>query len=235
MRLNRLDLVRYGRFQDFALDFGAAPDGAPDVTVVYGANEAGKSTAFGAWLDLLFGFQATTPYAFRFERRDLLVGAVLDTPDGIQTPRRSTAGTGSLTDAAGHVLADHRMTGWLHGLDRETYRNRFSLNDAVLREGGKEIAKARGDLGQLLHAGTSGLSGLSDALAKVEEEVEAFHKKNGRATLANQGRKRLRELDQELRGLRLDPRGFDRLLALRDSAEAAYLAEQDALAEARRA
>ena len=58
MRLNRLELLRYGRFQDAVLDFGAAPERGPDVSVVYGANEAGKSTAFTAWLDFSSGSQA---------------------------------------------------------------------------------------------------------------------------------------------------------------------------------
>ena len=235
MRLNRLDLIRYGRFQDSVLDFGSAPESGPDVTVVYGANEAGKSTAFTAWLDFLFGFRGGSQYAFRFDRKDMLVGAVLETPDGVQTLRRSAANAGSLTDANGHVISEQRLAGWLFGLDREAYRNRFSLNDIILREGGSEIAKAQGDLGQLLHAGSSGLAGLSDALAKIEGEVEAFHKKGGRKTAANEGRNRLRELDAELREVRLDPRSFDRLLKARDDAEAAFGAAQDALADARRA
>ena len=203
--------------------------------MVYGANEAGKSTAFMAWLDFLFGFQGASPYAFRFDRRELMVGAELETPDGPQLLRRSTATAGSLTDANGHLVADQRMAGWLFGLDREAYRTRFSLNDAILREGGEEIAQAQGDLGQLLHAGASGLSGLSDALAKIEGEVDAFHKKGGRKTVANEGRNRLKELEAELRNVRLDPRSYDRLSKERDDAEAAFAEAQEALADARRA
>lgn len=233
MRLNRLDLVRYGRFQDAALDFGAPPAAGPDVTVVYGANEAGKSTAFTAWLDFLFGFRGGTQYAFRFDRKDMLVGAVLETPDGVQALRRTAASAGSLTDANGHVISEQRLAGWLYGLDREAYRTRFSLNDTILREGGAEIARAQGDLGQLLHAGSSGLAGLSEALAKVEAEVEGFHRKGGRKTVANEGRNRLRELEAELREARLDPRGFDRLVRRRDEAEAGFAAAQAELAAAR--
>ena len=96
------------------------------------------------------------------------------------------------------------------------------MNDAILRLGGEEIAKAQGDLGQLLHAGSSGLAGLSEPLVKVEGEVEAFNKKGGRKTAANEGRNRLRELDAELREMRLDPRSFDRLLMTRDDAETAF-------------
>lgn len=235
MRLNRLDLIRYGRFQDFTLNFGERPQAGSDVTVVYGANEAGKSTAFMAWLDFLFGFQGASPYAFRFERRDLLVGSVLETPDGIHTLRRSTASAGSLTDANGHTVAEQRMAGWLFGLDREAYRTRFSLNDVILRIGGQEIAQAQGDLGQLLHAGASGLSGLSNALMAIESEVAAFHRKGGRKTVANEARNRLKELEAELRTVRLDPRSFDRLSRACDDAEAAFRRADEALAAARRA
>lgn len=235
MRLNRLDLIRYGRFQDHALDFGAADQGGPDVSVVYGANEAGKSTAFMAWLDFLFGFQGASPYAFRFERRDLLVGAELETPDGPQVLRRSAATAGSLTDANGHLVAEERMARWLRGLDREAYRTRFSLNDHILREGGADIARAQGDLGQLLHVGASGVAGLARALAEIEAEVAAFHRKGGRKTTANEGKTRLRELDAQLRSARLDPRGYDRLAKVRDDAEAAFAGATDDLADARRA
>lgn len=234
MRLNRLELVRYGRFQDHVLDFGPAGEGRPDVAVVYGANEAGKSTVFMAWLDFLFGFQGPSPYAFRFERRDLMVGADLETPDGPQILRRSAATAGSLTDANGHLVAEQRMAGWLHGLDREAYRTRFSLNEPILREGGKEIAQAQGDLGHLLHAGASGLAGLSKALAEIEDEVAAFHKKGGRKTVANEGRNRLKELDTELRTVRLDPRSFDRLSKDRDDAETAFADATGDLTAARR-
>ena len=53
MRLRRLDLVRYGKFTDRSLDFGRRPERGPDLHLVYGPNEAGKSTSISAWLDLL--------------------------------------------------------------------------------------------------------------------------------------------------------------------------------------
>ncbi|MGA7197818.1 AAA family ATPase, partial [Roseiarcus sp.] len=62
MRIARLDLTRYGRFTDYALDFGAAPSNGPDFHIVYGLNEAGKSTAAAAILDLLFGVEKQSPY-----------------------------------------------------------------------------------------------------------------------------------------------------------------------------
>ena len=70
MRLRRLHLTRYGHFDGRTLDFGERPI-TTDVTVIFGPNEAGKSTVFSAWLDLLYGFPSQgAPYAFLFERKD---------------------------------------------------------------------------------------------------------------------------------------------------------------------
>lgn len=82
MRLNRLDLIRYGRFSDAQIVLPNPTGDAADVTVIYGPNEAGKSTAFTAYLELLFGMKARDhPYDFRFKRSDLLVGAELELPN----------------------------------------------------------------------------------------------------------------------------------------------------------
>ncbi|MCC1492619.1 AAA family ATPase [Cognatishimia sp. F0-27] len=220
MRLRHLDLIRYGRFTDRRLDFGAG-DGESDVTIVYGQNEAGKSTAFSAWLDLLFGLPIQHPYDFIHARKDLMVGATLDTDEGPLTLRRTGQRQGSLTDENGRVVDERRLSVLLHGLDRDGYRTRFSLDDAVLREGGEEIARAKGDLGQLLHAGSSGLSGFADLLKQARDEVDAFHKPRGRTTILAEGRNRLKEIDAALAQARLDPRRFDALQAALESAEEA--------------
>lgn len=217
MRLRHLDLIRYGRFTDRRLDFGPG-GGESDVTIVYGENEAGKSTAFSAWLDLLFGLPLQHPYDFIHARKDLMVGATLDTKEGPLTLRRTGQRQGSLTDAKGRAVDERRLSLLLHGLDRDAYRTRFSLDDAVLRQGGEEIARAKGDLGQLLHAGSSGLSGFADLLKQAEDEVEAFHKPRGRTTILAEGRNRLKEIDAALAEARLDPRRFD---ALRQAIEIA--------------
>ncbi len=210
MRLRHLDLIRYGRFTDRRLDFGPG-GGDTDVTIVYGENEAGKSTAFSAWLDLLFGLPLQHPYDFVHARRNLLVGATLDTDEGPLMLRRTGQRQGSLTDENGRAVDERRLSLLLRGLDRDGYRTRFSLDDEVLRQGGEEIARAKGDLGQLLHAGSSGLSGFADLLKQAEEEVDTFHKPRGRKTTLAEGRNRLTEIETALSEARLDPRRFDAL------------------------
>ena len=234
MRLRTLDLVRYGRFADRRLDFGAGGR-ETDVTVIFGENEAGKSTAFAAWLDLLFGLpRQKHPYAFRFERKDLLVRALIETADGTLDLSRTGKTRGALTDHSGREVDERRLQLLLHGLDREGYATRFSLDDVVLRRGGAEIAQSKGDLGQLLHAGTSGLSGVAERLAEAEAELAEFHRPGASTSLLAQGKKRLADIDSELAKVRVDPRAFDALRDALDEAEAARAAADAARDAARR-
>ncbi len=103
MRLRRLDLVRYGKFSDASLDFGPAPQRRPDFHIVYGPNEAGKSTAFAAFLDLLFGIDETRKpgYGFLHPPASLRIGAVLDLKEvGGQAQDLYGAAKGQVEDAA---------------------------------------------------------------------------------------------------------------------------------------
>ena len=70
MRLTRLDLLKYGAFETRSLTL--RPDAK--LHVIFGANEAGKSTTLSAVRDLLFGFPNRTPYDFRFKASELRLG-----------------------------------------------------------------------------------------------------------------------------------------------------------------
>jgi len=201
MRLNRLELIRYGRFKDAAIVFPAPASNAPDVTIIFGPNEAGKSTAYNAYLELLFGLKAGKhPYAFRFDRSDLLVGAELVLPDSGNTiVRRTSKKSQSLVDEENRPLNEALLSGALHGLSREAYQERFSLNETGLREGGERIAGAKGDLGQLLYAGISGLTGMAESLDSLEGRADTFHKKRGQGTFLKKGKDRLAEIKRTLR------------------------------------
>src|SRR5690349_15669570 len=98
MRLSRLDLTRYGKFTDFSLDFGEVEPGRPDLHVIYGPNEAGKSTSFAAYLDLLFGFEPRTRYAFLHPYPSMRVGGVLQFEDGARELVRIKRPQNSLLD-----------------------------------------------------------------------------------------------------------------------------------------
>ena len=235
MRLDRLTLERYGQFEGAVLDFGTPPAEGPDVTVIFGPNEAGKSTAYAAWLDFLFGYaRKNHPYAFQFERRDLSVAARLTKRGGARLDlRRTAANADSLRDAEDRPVPERLLD--LHGLDRDGYRTRFSLDGAVLQAGGAEIARAQGELGRLLHAGSSGLSGLSEGIETLRAEVEAFHKPSGRKTRVAEAKRALKEAEEALRASQLTQRENATLVSKASEAEAAIAPARATLDAADRA
>src|SRR5690606_16256965 len=150
MRLRRLDLTRYGRFTDFSLDFGAAEPGVPDLHLVYGPNEAGKSTALAAFLDLLYGIDGRSRYNFLHPHSSMRIGAALELGSGTHELIRIKRAQGSLLDASERPVPEALVAGDLAGIDRDAYRTMFSLDDETLEKGGDSILASKGDLGQLL-------------------------------------------------------------------------------------
>ncbi|WP_298966426.1 AAA family ATPase [uncultured Roseibium sp.] len=235
MRLNRLDLIRYGRFDGAEIELPRPANGDPDVTIIYGPNESGKSTAFNGFLELLFGMKSGThPYAFKFDRSDLLVGAELEIPGREATVlRRNSKRAQSLLDHQDRPVEETILSSALHGLGEDDYIERFSLNDTGLREGGKRIAGAKGDLGQLLHAGVSGLTNMAETLEAMTARAEQFHKKGGRSTALKTGKDRLKEINDALKKARLTPDKEKSLRKDRDDARQAFEEADAELARAR--
>jgi uncharacterized protein YhaN len=171
MRLRRLTLERFGRFEGCELTFRP---GAPDLHVIYGANEAGKTTSMAAVSDLLFGFEVRSRYNFRFDYPLLRIGAELEEDGRILSIRRRKANAGSLVDEDDRPIDEGPLAAMLHGLTRDRFRLAFSLDHLRLREGGRAIVQAKDDVGQALFAAGSGMTDVVDALAALEAEADAI-------------------------------------------------------------
>lgn len=160
MRIRRIDLIRYGCFTGSHVDL---PPSSPDMHIVVGPNESGKSTVLQALEDLLFGIPTRTPLNFRHAYKDMRLGAEIESNGnsvrfrrrkGVKNTVLSTDDT-PLPGGQG-VLSRH-----LGGTDRAFFSRVFSLDHARLREGGREILDAKGDLGEALFAAGSGVRRLS--------------------------------------------------------------------------
>lgn len=197
MRLRRLDLTRYGKFTDHCVDFGEPVPGAPDLHVVYGPNEAGKSTLFAAWLDLLYGIGMQSPFNFLHSYTTMRIGGVLELSSGVREFVRIKRPQNSLLNAHEQPVGEIAILGELGGIDREAYRTMFSLDDDTLEEGGESILKARGDLGQLLFSGSSGLADLSRKIADLHSEADGFYRSHARSGQLHDLQKELDRLKQE--------------------------------------
>ncbi len=225
MRIARLDLTRYGHFTDAVLDLGPARPGLPDLHIVYGPNEAGKSTLRSAWLDLLYGIPARTSQNFRHPYASMQIGAAIEIAGAAQDILRVKRPAGSLTDPAGRPLPDNLLAAGLGGLDRAAYETMFCLDDDTLKRGGDSILSSQGELGQLLFSASAGLAALGDRLEALRERADAFHRKSARKSRLREMRAELDTLDADR--ARVDLQAGDHA-TLRQTAAAARAARDTA-------
>jgi uncharacterized protein YhaN len=124
MRLRALDLHRYGHLSDTVLSF--PPSAA--LCVVYGPNEAGKSTALAAIADALYGFHDRSPAAF-LHGQQTRVGVTLSSRDEtVAHFVRRKGRKNTLIDKAEQTVPESAIQLFLGGVGREMFEGMFGLN-----------------------------------------------------------------------------------------------------------
>ncbi|HNG79064.1 MAG TPA: AAA family ATPase, partial [Burkholderiaceae bacterium] len=180
MRLQSLELIRYGHFTGQALVF---PRSNCDFHLVVGANEAGKSTLRRAVSELLFGMPLRSEMGFRHPLAELRLGAAIESAAGTLAFHRAR-GRRSLRRPDDGALADTALAEHLGGTTAGLFERMFCLDLAGLLEGGQTILDARDDVGQLLFQSAAGLSSLGrlrDALAAEADGLYAPRRSGSRA------------------------------------------------------
>jgi exonuclease SbcC len=187
VRLVRLFLQAFGPFTDTVLEFG---DGVPNLHLIYGANEAGKSSALRAMLDLRFGIPARSPDDFIHPYKDMrLAGEFIDGEgESVGLVRRKGSGNtlrrfdlvSSPVQETGDALAQYSraLTG---GLSREEFELMFGLDHQRLREGGKNLIQGEGELGAALFEASAGMSGTKNVRAALDAQAKEIFTPNKRA------------------------------------------------------
>ncbi|WP_316395204.1 ATP-binding protein [Bradyrhizobium sp. 33ap4] len=173
MRIRQLDLLRYGHFTDTII---ALPAGKPDLEMLVGENEAGKSTAMNGVEDLLFGIPANSPRNFLHDYNAMRVGALLEKgSDRLKIRRRKGNKDTLLSDDETPIPSgEGALAPFLAGADRRFYTRMFSLDHERLRQGGKDILQAQDDVGQMLFSASAGITGLRETLKAMESEADAL-------------------------------------------------------------
>ncbi len=197
MRLDRLDLTRYGLFTDKSLTFTPPAAGDTDLHIVYGPNEAGKSTLFSAWLDLLFGIPLRSRYDFLHPGPTMQIGAALSRDGETVELKRIKRKTASLLDRHDAPMPDAGLRALLGNLTREGYSAMFSLDEDTLEQGGEGILASDGDLGEMLFSASAGLSGLTPGLEAIRKDLDAFHRPRARSGWLWDARNELTTLDAQ--------------------------------------
>ena len=230
MRIDRIDLIRYGHFFQRAIDI---PQCQPDFFVIYGDNEAGKSTLLRGISALLFGVPPRTPDVHSCKGPELRIGATISNSTASFSFRRRKGTAATLLSESEAQIPEDRLSPFLHGLDRARFEQFFGLDHIHLREGGEELLRGEGEIGSaLFQAAGFNLRKLLDALDK--ETGELFSRRSKSRVIGSaleeykQARAQMRRLSLSGAAVKEKQAQLERAKASRDAlnAEADLLREQ---------
>ena len=173
MRIERLDLERYGHFEDRTVHFPRRKR----VVVVHGANEAGKSTCLAAAVDLLFGIETQSRWGYKHGNKAVSIGALLSAADGSQiSVRRLKRQARTLVDPnTNEPLPDDVLGHLLRGRSRKAFLDGFALDRRRLREGGEALIKGSGDVADALVSAAPGLGEVLATRDRLVAQASSFH------------------------------------------------------------
>jgi uncharacterized protein YhaN len=217
MKLLRLELIAYGSLKGVELDFTSRE---PCLHVVYGANEAGKSTALRAISGLFYGIPETTPDVHSIKGPELRVGALLRDAHGreLHVIRRKGR-KDTLRSATGEALEGADASWLTAGVSEGTFHALFGLNFASLHEGAEELLGSAGDLGQSLFSAAVGGSSVRALMEALRHESEQLFKPRGQTQKLNAALKLFEEAKKRSRQQAMAASAFTDQQAAIDAAQ----------------
>lgn len=203
MRIRRLELRAFGPFTDKVLEF--AGDG-PGLHLVYGPNEAGKSSTLRALKAWLYGFEERTRDNFLHPNDQLLVAGLLEEEQQQLYFARRKRRKADLLDAEGHPLDSDLPAAMLHGIDLATFEKLFGLNHDSLVQGGTDILLEKGGAGTTLFAAGTGFAALREVLAGLQTDSDEIYKARATKPLLNSELRQFTALKEDVKRLSLSGR-----------------------------
>ncbi len=207
MRLLALHLKAFGPFTERWLDLSAGRHG---LHLVYGPNEAGKSSALRALRGLLYGIDERTADNFLHDNRRLRVGARLRLADGTEfTCYRRKGRKDTLLDADERPLQPDPLAPLLAGVDERLFRRLFGIDHAALVEGGEALLEERGQEAEALFGSGLGGGAVHRTLAALDTEARELFAPRAQNPAINAALGRLQKVERELREATLSARAWE--------------------------
>lgn len=210
MIIKQLDVYGYGKWRQMTFpSFGKTQ-------LVYGPNEAGKSTMMAFIEAILFGFPTNKSSERRLEPKDYdgFGGRIIvETDDGdvVTIERKKGKATGDVTlyFADGSRGDETELTHLLQGMTKQMFKAIYSFDIHGLQN--VQALKESDFNRYLLAAGTVG----SDVLLRVDNQLqkkrEDIFKPNGRKPLLNKKLNMLKELEQKYKQSKENNGAFSQL------------------------
>jgi uncharacterized protein YhaN len=199
MRINRLDLMAYGPFSDKSLDLS---DGAAGLHLIYGDNEAGKSTSLRALIAWLFGIPTRTKDNYLHLNPQLRIGGKLKLSDGkeIEFVRRKGKKDTLLEPGTDASLDESVLSPFLPvGIDENLFTKLYGIDHDGLVAGGRELLDQSGDLGQALFSAAVGTARLREILFDLRNSAEELFKPRASKKPVNQAISSFKEAQRRIK------------------------------------
>jgi uncharacterized protein YhaN len=202
MKFQQLRLIAYGPFSNRTLNFSG---GEANLHVIYGPNEAGKSSSLRAITDFLYGIPSRTADDFVHPYSKLRIGAILERSDNATLhAMRRKANQNSLRCAQDvEVVDESQLSHFTGNLNKELFLTLYGLNHERLRIGGEAIVRGTGHIGALLFASAAGLSDLRPLQSRLADETDQLMTSTGRAGVIVEKIKQWKDLQAEAKELQL--------------------------------
>ncbi len=205
MRIAGLNLAAFGPFTNRILAF----DGA-NLHIVYGPNEAGKSSALRGLKAMLYGIEERTQDNFLHANNKLRIHGFLGTTDGHELAFiRRKGRKNTLLTPDDEVLDEQVLAPFLQGVTAELFETLFGIDHQALVRGGQEILEQKGEVGQALFSAALGSHALHAVLAELDEKADGLFRPRGSTQAINSALKSYAELNKEVRERSLSSREWD--------------------------
>jgi len=138
MNILKLNLLAFGPFTEVLIGFAEGKEG---LNIVYGPNEAGKSSALRALRQMLYGIPVRSPDDFIHPYAKMRIGGVLQHSDGtvIEVVRRK----GKVNTLRGRddekPIEEAFFQKFLGNIDDDVFATMFGIGHEDLVRGGQEI------------------------------------------------------------------------------------------------
>ena len=206
MKLLELDLLAFGKFTGARLDLS---QGAAGLHVVYGANEAGKSTTLRAVQGLLFGVPERSRDGFLHDNRNIRIAGRIRANDGRELAfQRRKGRVKTLLDSDGLPLETDVLDPFLGGISEDLFSTVFGIDHERLQQGARVILEGGGEVGGSLFSAASGGADIRRILDELDSEANGLFRSQGRNPSINRALTEYRALRDEIKAVSLSSRDW---------------------------
>ena len=178
MRFESLRIPAFGPFTNLELTFSAK---GGDFHIIYGPNEAGKSSLLRAYRDLFYGIPGQSSDDFIHGYKELRIAATIANQAGSKLEfQRRKGNQNTLMDSSNNPLQENVLIPFLGSVNEQYFSSMFGLGSKELRDGAEQLLQGQGNLGNALFSASMGGTPIQHILVELKKEAELLFK--GRST-----------------------------------------------------